>query len=160
MKKEMIKKTITVLFVIYIAMLFFILFLYGGRGGNQFGLEVFSKEHFDMVNYIPFATIFSFLERVNENSINIDIVVRNIAANLMMFIPMGMALPVLFEKKFDKCWKVLLFVAILVLVIETIQFVTFSGLVDIDDLILNVLGAIIGYGIVHLKIVRSILKLS
>lgn len=160
MKKEMIHKAISVLFALYVAVLFFILFLYGGRTGNQFGLEVFSKEHLDMMNYIPFATLFSFFERANKGSINMDIVVRNLLANLLMFIPMGMALPVLFEKKFDKCWKLVIFVTVLVLMIEIMQFITFFGSADIDDLILNVFGAIVGYGIVQIKFVRRLLKLS
>lgn len=158
MKKSVIDRGIAVLFALYIVVLFYILFLYGGRAGNQFGLEVFSEKHFKMVNCIPFATIFSFIKRAYESSINIDIVVRNIAANILMFLPMGMALPVLFEKKFDKCWKLLLFVTALVLAIEIIQFVTFLGSADIDDLILNVLGAAVGYGIVQLKFVRRLLK--
>ncbi len=147
MKRETVRKLVSTLFILYIAVLFIILFLYGGRQGNQFGLEVFSKEHLDMVNYVPFATIFSFFERIKEGSINVDIVVRNIAANLLMFIPMGMALPVLFEDKFNKLWKVFLFVIVLVFIIEVIQFVTFRGSADIDDLILNTVGAIVGYGI-------------
>ena len=89
-----------------------------------------------------------------------DIVVRNMAANLLMFIPMGMALPVLFEKKFNKLWKMMAFMLVLVSMIEVIQFITFYGSADIDDLILNVVSAAIGYGIVHLNFVRKILKLS
>lgn len=158
MKKETIKKAITILFILYIPVLFLI--LYGGRRGNLFGIEVFSKEHFEMVNIMPFATIISFFERAAEGSINMNIVVRNMAANLLMFIPMGMALPVLFEKVFDKLWKMIVFMLVLVSMIEVIQFITFYGSADIDDLILNVLSAMIGYGIVQMKFVRKILKLA
>lgn len=158
MKKETIKKAITILFILYIPVLFLI--LYGGRRGNLFGIEVFSKEHFEMVNLMPFATIISFFERAAEGSINMNIVVRNMAANLLMFIPMGMALPVLFEKVFDKLWKMIVFMLVLVSMIEVIQFITFYGSADIDDLILNVLSAMIGYGIVQMKFVRKILKLA
>lgn len=101
MKKRVIDKVIAILFALYLVLLIYILFFYSGRAGNQFGLEVFSKEHFRMVNYIPFATIFSFIKRVYENSINIDIVIRNMSANLLIFLPMGMVMPVLFEKKFN-----------------------------------------------------------
>ena len=160
MKKRTIDKIITVLFGLYLIALFYMLFLYGWRAGNQYGLKVFSKEHFQMVNCVPFATIASFIQKLHEHTINIDIVVTNIAANLLMFVPMGMALPVLFKKKFNKCWKLLLFVAILVLIIEIVQFVTFMGIADIDDLILNVFGAAIGYGFVQLKFVKRLLKRS
>lgn len=89
-----------------------------------------------------------------------DIVVRNMASNLLMFVPMGMALPILFEKKFNKLWKIIVFMLVLVLMIEVIQFITFYGSADIDDLILNVVSAVIGYGVVQMKFVRKILKLA
>lgn len=160
MKKETIKKAVSILFALYIPVLFFILFLYRIRTGEQFELEVFSEEHFNMVNYIPFATIISFFERAEEGAINRDIVVRNMAANLLMFVPMGMALPVLFEKKFNKLWKMILFMLVLVSIIEVTQFLTFYGSADVDDLILNVVSAVIGYSIIQIRFVRRILKLS
>lgn len=160
MNKEKIVKIIKYLFIIYCVGLFFILFLYSARSGNQFNLKVFSKEHFEMTNIIPFKTISSFFERLNNSTINTNIVVMNMSANLLMFIPMGMALPVLFNKKFNKLWKTTLFVIILVLFIEIIQFITFCGSADIDDLILNTLGCIIGYGIIKINLLRKFLKLD
>ena len=77
-----------------------------------------------------------------------------------MFVPMGMALPVLFEKNFNKLWKTILFVVILVILVEIIQFFTFTGSADIDDLILNTIGATIVYGIIKIKSLRKILKLA
>lgn len=158
MKKEKIIKIIKYLFVIYCIGLIFILFL--SRRGNQFNLNVFSKEHFTMINLIPFKTILEFLERMSNSTINRNIVVVNLAANMLMFIPMGMALPILFSEKFNKLWKTTLFVASLVLVVEIVQFLTFCGSADIDDLILNTLGAIIGYGIIKIKFLRKLLKVD
>ena len=160
MKKENIIRIIKYLFVIYCMGLIFILFLYGARRGNQFHLNVFSKEHLAMTNIIPFKTIIEFFDRMNNSSINTNIVVINLCANLLMFIPMGMALQILFGEKFNKLWKTTLFVAILVLLVEIIQFLTFCGSADIDDLILNTLGCVIGYGIIRIKFLRKLLKLD
>lgn len=160
MKKENILKIIKYLFIIYCIVLIFILFLSRARRGNQFNLNVFSKEHFAMINIIPFKTIFEFLERMSNSTINRSIVVVNLAANMLMFIPMGAALPILFSKKFNKLWKTTLFVIGLVIVVEIIQFITFCGSADIDDLILNLLGGIIGYGIIKIKLLRKFLKLD
>lgn len=160
MKKENINKIIKYLFIIYLVGLLFILFLYGGRSGNQFHLNVFSKEHFEMINIIPFKTIGGFFNRLSNSTINTNIVVTNLLANLLMFIPMGMALPVLFSKYFDKLWKITIFTIVLVLFIEIVQFLTFTGSADIDDLILNTIGAIIGYGIIKIKFLRKFLKLD
>ena len=151
MKKESINKIFKYLFIIYLIGLIFILFLYGGRTGNQFHLKVFSREHLNMINIIPFKTIEGFLDRIANSTINTNIVVTNLFANLLMFIPMGMALSV---------WKLTVFSIILVLFIEIIQFLTFTGSADIDDLILNVIGTIIGYGIIKIRFLRNFLKLD
>lgn len=152
------KKIVKILFVIYCIALFFILFFYGARRGNQFGLAVFSKEHLEMINVVPFRTLLGFADKLNSSSINLSIVVQNLLANLLMFIPMGTALPVLFPSKFNKLWKVSLFIGCFVLVVEIVQFLTFCGSADIDDLILNTISGTIGYGIIQIDFVRRLLK--
>lgn len=160
MKKEKTIKIVKCLFILYCIALFFILFLYGSRTGNQFHVRVFSKEHFEMTNIVPFRTIFSYLESAYHFTINTNIVVTNLLGNLLMFIPMGMALPVLFEKKFDKLWKTILCVTVIVLFVEITQFLTFRGSADIDDLLLNTISSAIGYGIIKMKFVRKTLGLD
>lgn len=160
MKKENIIKIVKILFIVYCIVLIYLLFLYGFRRENQFDIKIFSKEHFEMPNIVPFRTILTFIERLFNHTINTNIVLNNLLGNLLMFVPMGMALPVLFENKFDKLWKVIAFVVVLVIIIEIIQFVTFTGSADIDDLILNTIGSMIGYGIIKIKCLRKILKLD
>lgn len=69
-------------------------------------------------------------------------------------------IPVLFEKKFNNLWKMIVFMIVLVSIIEVTQFITFYGSADIDDLILNVVSAVIGYGMIRIGFVRRKLKLS
>ena len=73
---------------------------------------------------------------------------------------MGMAVPVLFEKKINKFWKFLLFIVISTFAIEIIQFLTMRGTADIDDIILNSLGGCIGYEIIQIKPIKRFLKLD
>ena len=160
MTKKTIANIVKILFAVYCLALIYILFVYDARQGNQFNLAVFSKEHIEMVNLIPFKTIIDFIDKLNNSSINASIVIRNMSANLLMFIPMGMALPVLFPKKFNRLWKVLVLTACLVLLIEIIQFLTFCGSADIDDLILNTVSCAIGYGIIQIGFIRKLLKLQ
>lgn len=141
---------LNILFILYLLGLAFILFLARGSNGGVFQWKIFSKEHLEMVNLIPFATIREFFVRLNENTINADIVVRNIAINLLMFVPMGAGLPLLFPKKFGGFWKTLLFIAALVAGIEILQFLTFCGSADIDDLLFNTFGAAVGYFIYYI----------
>lgn len=160
MSKEVIKKVLKILLIIYSIVLIYILFLYGARIGNQFHLAIFSKEHIEMINIVPFKTLLGFVERINNSTINTSIVLQNIFANLLMFIPMGMVLPVLFKEKFNKLWKMLIFIICFVLIVEMIQILAFCGSSDIDDLILNTVGCLWGYGIVQIRFIRKILKLD
>lgn len=150
MEKKKSYLLLKILFILYLLALLFILFLARGSNGALFQWKIFSKEHLEMVNLIPFATIREFLGRLDQHTINTSIVVRNIAANLLMFVPMGAALPLLFHRRLDRFWKTILFIAILVLVIEVLQFFTFCGSADIDDFIFNTFGAAVGYGIYHI----------
>ena len=71
---------------------------------------------------------------------------------------------VLFSNKINKFWKFLLLILCLNIIIEIIQFLTFRGSLDIDDIILNTIGASITYGIMSIKyvenFVRKMLKLE
>ena len=93
------------------------------------------------VNLIPLVNILDYdIER--EAAINI-------IGNISMFIPTGIILPILY-KRLDCFWKVLLAGAGLSFAIEMIQLLFPGSVTDIDDLILNTAGAVIGYGIYKL----------
>lgn len=141
---------LNILFILYLLGLAFILFLARGSSGGLYQWKIFSKEHFDMVNLIPFGTLKEFMQRLDEGTIHRAIVIRNIAVNLLMFAPMGAGLPLLFPKKFGGIWKTLLFIAALVVGIEILQFLTFCGSADVDDLLFNTFGAAVGYFIYYI----------
>ena len=61
--------------------------------------------------------------------------------NILVFIPFGALLP-------EKRWKWLLLTAVLLsAVIEAVQYALNLGWCEIDDVICNVLGAAIGFGL-------------
>jgi len=94
-------------------------------------------------NLIAFKSI---IDTISYGSISI--VLKQIAGNVLLFIPLGFAFPILFFKITNR--KTILIGFTLSLVIELIQAT--SGLFlgynyrscDIDDLILNTIGTIIG----------------
>lgn len=139
-----------ILFALYIVGLLSILFFARVNRGDLYQWKLFSEEHLERIHLIPFATIRRFLARLNEQTIQPDFVIRNVAINLLMFLPMGAALPILFPKRFDRFWKTILFIALLVIFLEILQFITFYGSADIDDLLFNTFGAAVGYGIYHI----------
>jgi glycopeptide antibiotics resistance protein len=69
--------------------------------------------------------------------------------NIIWFIPLGVMLPIVMKRK-----KFFLTIAIGFLfsfTIETIQYLFYKGVAELDDLILNTLGVAIGYSIYQLK---------
>lgn len=71
---------------------------------------------------------------------------REIVLNIIMLVPFGFLLPILFPPM-KKGWLTYLTGFGLSLVIESIQLVTGKGLFEVDDLIDNTIGSMIGYGL-------------
>ena len=68
----------------------------------------------------------------------------NVVGNVCVFVPFGAFLPALFAKC-KRLFSVLLFTLELSFVVEIVQLVTKIGSFDVDDLLLNTLGCILGY---------------
>lgn len=104
------------------------------------------------INLIPFRTIRGFF-----GHFIFSIFMINIVGNIVMFIPWGFGLPLLWKKR-QSVTSVILFSALLPLFIETVQL--FIGRsVDVDDLILNFAGGLIG-GFCYFLIKRRTEKLD
>ncbi|KOY84039.1 VanZ family protein [Lysinibacillus macroides] len=93
-------------------------------------------------NFVPFETILRYINY--SHYFNWDIVLINLLGNLLIFTPMGFLLPLL-SKKFRKAWSVIGLGFLSSLAVETIQFIFTVGSADIDDLILNTMGAWLGF---------------
>ena len=90
------------------------------------------------VNLIPFVNLFDYDSRRD--------LLLNVIGNTAMFIPSGIFLPIIY-KKLNSFWKVVSAGVLISLCIELIQLPFSVRASDVDDLILNVLGVAIGYGI-------------
>lgn len=89
------------------------------------------------INLIPFASILSFF-----NPFHPDTFLVNIVGNIVMFLPWGLGLMLLWKKN-QTPGRILLFCALLPVLIETTQL--FIGRqADIDDWIMNFTGSCIG----------------
>ena len=90
------------------------------------------------VNFLPFVYLFDY-PTLKE-------ILLNLIGNTAMFIPLGIVWPSVF-KKLNTHWKVISAGAGVSLTIEILQLPFFGRASDIDDLILNCLGYLLGYGI-------------
>ena len=135
------KKFLSYLFLIYCAILAEILFV-----GRKPELSIPLREYFiSRANVVPFRTIMRyvnfFLTRMDKDSFFLAL--RNIGGNFLLFMPMGFFLPVFFstERKFGIALPT---VFLMVFAVEILQGVFRVGVPDIDDLIVNMMGAYIG----------------
>ena len=94
-------------------------------------------------NLIPFKTIKMYIDYYNEIN-GFD----NLFGNILAFIPFGFLLPLSFKKQ-KHAGYVLLHSFWLSLGIELFQLVSHFGEFDVDDVILNSFGAVIGFIIYH-----------
>ena len=154
-EKIKIKKFWTItLFCMYCISLISILFLKNEYRliDTTYNINPFSREHFETVNIIPFKTIVDFF-----NNWNIKVFILNIGVNILLFMPMGIFIPSLFKNNIKNLGQFILIMFIISLTVEIMQFITFRGSADIDDIILNVFGAVISYLFSNLKIVKKYL---
>lgn len=68
----------------------------------------------------------------------------NVFGNIIAFMPMGFFLPAVTGKRLGSM-QILLLVFFFSLAVETVQLLTKLGCFDVDDLILNTLGGLLGY---------------
>lgn len=97
------------------------------------------------LNLVPFRTLRLFASLLDSGiRSHIRMAVINLGGNIIMFIPLGFLLPKVFPK-LASLPRVLLTTSGIIAAVEILQLFTLVGSCDIDDLILNVLGAALGY---------------
>ncbi len=110
---------------------------------NMWSLDLLIR-NIQNANFIPFRTIGPSLFNP-QLPVELPTLIYNIAA----FIPLGFLLPCITPKA--RRWYVTFLIGLLIaLIFEVVQLVTALGAADIDDLILNGTGVMIGYGLFKL----------
>lgn len=98
-------------------------------------------------NYIPFKEILREIHRLSMSS---PFSSTNLIGNILAFIPLGFFIPKLFRSRGESFISVFVFSLLLSLCFEVTQLLLRMGTFDVDDLILNTFGGIIGYCIFKL----------
>ena len=88
------------------------------------------------INLVPFRSILPYLRNITE-----PYAFKNIMGNVIIFIPLGFFVSNIFSKKIFK--SIIICVAA-ILAIECVEFIFKIGFFDIDDIILNLLGCLLG----------------
>ena len=130
------------LFCIYSGFMLYLLF---NRTGGIAGVDYWKQIRWNL-NLEPFHTIQLFWNVLGKQSYTSTAII-NLAGNVILFIPLGFFLPRTFPK-LQKFHFTILVTILIITAVELTQLFTLLGCCDIDDLILNVSGATIGY-IIH-----------
>ena len=149
--KKFARPVLWTIFIIYCFVLVYVLFLSRGtRDGFTFA-EYMRR----FTNFIPFKTIVEYVQRYIDGYRNLSVL--NLLGNFVLFMPMGVLLPCVI-RKLDRFWKVNLTVLGMVVMVEIVQGILRVGSVDIDDVLFNVVGAMIGYGLIRLPFIYNFFK--
>ena len=136
------RKLFQAVFSVYILLMLWLLFIrHRGIPAEDYWMQLSAR-----INLVPFSSMGSMLRALWHNP-HPDVlwtVVYNIGGNIVMFVPLGFFLRVLFPKcrSFLRCMRT---VALIMSTVELCQLFTLRGFCEVDDVMLNVLGAAIGW---------------
>ncbi len=135
---------VKILFGVYSLTMLWLLFV-RARGTT---LVDYLPQLLERINLIPFVPTFRMLQNLwnyPEKAV-LDLVVYNIGGNIGVFLPMGFLLPLAWER-YRKFGNTIKDVAVTMTVVEGLQALTLLGFCETDDVLLNLLGTAIGYGL-------------
>lgn len=131
------------LFVLYIALMLWLLF---GRSPGWTEGMTYREILRNNINLTPFYTINNYLNVIRnypESSYYSKCIIE-LSGNILLFIPAGWLLPRLF-RTMRKFFPFMLTCLLSILFVEGLQLFTLLGHFDVDDIILNLSGMLIGY---------------
>ena len=124
------------------------------------GFYTYGEYFRENTNFVPFRTVREFIGYIRDRDVYyLEMSKDNLVGNLLIFMPMGVFLPAVWEKQ-RRLVIFLLTASAVIIGVEIIQFITMRGACDIDDYILNFCGALIGYTLSRLKIIRKLMFVS
>lgn len=142
MKKPWLAKAV---FVLYLCIMVYLLFL-------QRIKYFYLSEHItylqmlkSSINLVPMRSVAIFIRNlVSNDSYWARHAVVNLVGNVLMFVPGGFLLPMVYSRA--RSFKNTCIICLVSLgIIETIQLFILLGSLDIDDIILNMAGIMLGY---------------
>ena len=128
-----------VLFCLYLAGLVYFLFF-----SENFGRIPGDEMHYNLRPLREIRRFWAYRE-----TLGFQAVVLNLAGNICGFVPFGALLPVM-HRSMRSGLRVFLAGFLFSACVELLQLFTRLGSLDVDDILLNTLGAWLGYGIFRL----------
>ena len=160
---KIMKITFLLFFIIYIFLLVTLTLFdqYFGRSGVnnilKWDSDLLNNYIKHSVNIVPFTGIIGYIKGFFTGSMAKSVVITNIIGNIVAFMPFALFLPFLFNKMKSFKWFISVMCAV-VLSVELLQILMLTGTCDIDDIIVNVDGACMAFGILHIAPIKNIIN--
>ena len=142
MKGKKVSYAAACLTAVYAVVMVYLLFIHG-RLGYSWTFAEYIEEHLKL---IPFETIIFYTSRLIWGLTSPSVALSNLLGNIILFIPIGVILPY-YIPAVRKWYKTAALTALIIFIVETTQFLTMLGTFDVDDILLNTLGSLIGYAV-------------
>ena len=139
-KRRIIRSVSRICFVIYMALLVYFLLLSDGFGRGE-GYENYRY------NLVPFQEIMRFIKYYEY--IDFPSVVINLLGNIVAFMPFGALIRWVVNRK-TRWYQATAYTFLFSLCVELLQLLAKVGVFDVDDLILNTLGGLMGFWVYYL----------
>lgn len=139
-KRKIIRWFSRLFFIIYMALLVYFLLLSDGFGR----IEGYSQYRY---NLVPFQEIIRFVKY--REYIDFTSVVINLLGNVVAFMPFGALIRWVLDRK-TRWYQAVGYTFLFSLCVELLQLVARVGVFDVDDLLLNTLGGLLGFFVYYL----------
>ena len=133
--KKLWKNAVRLFFYLYIIVLSYFLFFSESFGRGNFSIEY----RYNLELLVEIKRFIKYRQQVG-----FDVFVINILGNIIAFMPFGFLLPMIHEK-YRRFFRVAFYSLFFSLVVEAIQMLSRVGIFDVDDILLNTIGGILGY---------------
>jgi glycopeptide antibiotics resistance protein len=124
------------LFGLYCGLMLWLLFFH--RIGETATTGRYNLQLWDTVNR------YLWVLKYSADSVQRRYAAANLVGNVVLFQPLGIFLPVLFAR-LRTFWRLAITALLMILSVEALQFFTGLGALDVDDLVLNLMGILLGY---------------
>ena len=157
-RRRAVRAALFALFAFYCAALFGALIVSRVNYANFQQAKAEYWTNFDlMTNFNPLETVRLYLNAIKYDYIGMEIPLSNLIGNALLFMPLALFLPCLF-RPMRNLWLFLLTVTLVFAAIEALQLALACGSCDVDDVLLNLTGAMLVFGVLKIPALQRLLK--
>lgn len=151
--KAVVRAVLSVALVLYLALFVRMMFFRPGYLRPEVGASSWLEYASARTNFLPLRSTIEYISAIKSGVITPFEIAKNLLGNFFLFFPFGFVLPLLF-RFFRSLGRSAAVLAAAIAVSELIQLITMVGVCDIDDMILNYIGALTGFALAYLILKR------